>query len=76
MQYTVMVFEAEPEEGGYWAQVVELPGCYTSGETLDEVRDNARDAIESWLEAFGAEAGLPEEARGHIAAQLAVEVGT
>ena len=76
MQYTVLVFEAEPDEGGYWGQIVELPGCYTSGETLDEVRVNAIDAIESWLDAFGGDEGLPEEARSHVAAQIAVEVRT
>lgn len=72
MKYTVLVFEAEPDEGGYWAKVVELPGCYTSGETLDEVRINAIDAIETWLEAFG----TSEDERPQVAATLAVEVGT
>ena len=75
MQYTVLVFEAEPDEGGYWAHVAELPGCYTSGETLDEVRANAVDAIESWLDACGGDEGLPEESRGHVAAQFAIQVG-
>ena len=51
MKYTLLVYEAEPDEGGYWAEVAELPGCTTSGETLDEVRANAREAIEAYLEA-------------------------
>jgi predicted RNase H-like HicB family nuclease len=71
MQYTVLVFEAEPDEGGFWAKVVQLPGCYTSGETLDEVRTNAKEAIEAWLDAFGS----PDDEPPRVAATLAVEVG-
>jgi predicted RNase H-like HicB family nuclease len=35
MKLTVRVHE---EEGSYWAEVVELPGCFASGDTLDELR--------------------------------------
>lgn len=38
------------EEGGYWAEVPALPGCITEGETMEEVMDNLKDAIEGWLE--------------------------
>jgi predicted RNase H-like HicB family nuclease len=41
-----------PEEsGGFWAEVPALPGCFTEGETLDEVRVNLREAAEGWLKA-------------------------
>ena len=33
------------EEGGYWAEVPELPGCFTRGDTLDEVYHNLTEAI-------------------------------
>ena len=46
--YTVAVYEAEPDEGGYWAEVHELPGCLAQGETLDELRSNVLDAIQAW----------------------------
>lgn len=39
----------EPQVGGYSAEVPALPGCYTQGETLDEVRANLREAAEGWL---------------------------
>ena len=39
------------ETGGYWAEVPALPGCVTQGETIDEVSENLREAIEAWLEA-------------------------
>jgi predicted RNase H-like HicB family nuclease len=38
-------------EGGYWAEVPALPGCFTGGETLDELRANAAEAIAGWIEA-------------------------
>ena len=47
MDVTVLVYEAE--EGGYWAQVAEMPGCLSSGETLDELRTNIAEAMEAWL---------------------------
>jgi predicted RNase H-like HicB family nuclease len=43
------VFKAAPE-GGYVAFVEELPGANTQGETLDEARDNLREAVGLVLE--------------------------
>jgi predicted RNase H-like HicB family nuclease len=43
------------EEGGYWAEVPALRGCYSQGETLEEVYENIREAIEGWLEVAGEE---------------------
>ena len=45
---TALVYP-EPEAGGYSAEVPALPGCYTQGETLEEVRANLREAVEGWL---------------------------
>ena len=44
------IVHREPE-GGYWAEVPELPGCYTQGETLDETLLNLHEAVGCWLEA-------------------------
>jgi predicted RNase H-like HicB family nuclease len=43
------VFE-EAEEGGYVAFVEELPGAITQGETMEEARENLKDAIALMLE--------------------------
>ena len=43
------VFE-EAEEGGYIAYVEELPGANTQGETLEEARENLREAVAMILE--------------------------
>ena len=59
-EYTVVVHSAE--EGGYWAEVPSLAGCFTQGETLEEVLASAKEAIESHLEALRREGqALPKE---------------
>ena len=42
MQLTVRVHE---EDGSFWAEVVELPGCFASGDTLDELRAGLDEAL-------------------------------
>ena len=48
---TVRVIVHEAEEGGYWAEILALPGCVTQAETLAELKENIREAVEAWLEA-------------------------
>ncbi len=38
------------EDGGYWAEVPDLPGCLTQGDTLDEVYRNLTEAIACHLD--------------------------
>jgi len=38
------------EDGSYWADVVELPGCFASGETFDELVEALGEAIAFCLE--------------------------
>jgi predicted RNase H-like HicB family nuclease len=47
MKIKAIVHKAE--EGGYWAEVPSIPGCATQGETLDELLENLKDAIEGCL---------------------------
>jgi predicted RNase H-like HicB family nuclease len=58
------VFEEVPESegGGYVAYVEELPGAISEGDTLDEARDNLRDAISLLLEA-NRELAQPEQGK-------------
>lgn len=37
------------EDNGYWAEVPALKGCYTQGDTLEEIKTNIKDAITAWL---------------------------
>jgi predicted RNase H-like HicB family nuclease len=47
------VYEEVPaaQGGGYTAYVEELPGAITEGDTVEQARENLRDAIELLLEA-------------------------
>lgn len=49
-RYTVLFEHAE--EGGYVAYVPALPGCQTQGETLEEAREMAKEAILCYLESL------------------------
>ena len=46
----------EAEEGGYIAFAAELPGAITQGETIEETRENLREAIGLVLETNRAQA--------------------
>jgi predicted RNase H-like HicB family nuclease len=52
-----VVIVGEPE-GGYSVFVPELPSVATQGETIEDARANAREAIEGYLEVTR-EDGLP-----------------
>ena len=47
------VYEQVPESegGGYTAYTEELPGAISEGDTLEEARENLRDAVRILLEA-------------------------
>ncbi len=49
--YTI-VLTPDEDEGGYVVTVPSLPGCVTDGDTLEEAREHAADAIEGYLEAL------------------------
>jgi len=50
MMYEFDVVIIEDETGGYVAFVPTLPGCHTQGDTLNELMDNAKEAVELYLE--------------------------
>ncbi len=37
------------ETGGYWAEIPAMPGCFSDGATLAEVRRNIAEAAQCWL---------------------------
>jgi len=37
------------EDGGFWAEVPALKGCFTQGETIDEIKINIKEAIDGWF---------------------------
>jgi predicted RNase H-like HicB family nuclease len=57
-KYVVVIHE-DPG-GGYWAEVPALPGCYSQGETLEEITANIREAISGVLDVLEEEGVEPE----------------
>ena len=57
------IIEPAPE-GGYWAICPEVPGANGQGETIEEAKDNLREAIELILRDRKEDIlrGLPEDA--------------
>lgn len=46
------------EDGGYSAEILEFPGCFSQGDTVDEAMQNIEGAAQNWIEAT-LEAGKP-----------------
>ena len=52
------------EDGGYSAEVAELPGCFSSGDTAAEAMDGLDEAIALWVEAaLGMGQAIPPPSR-------------
>jgi predicted RNase H-like HicB family nuclease len=58
-------------DGTWWVEVLDLPGCFSCGETREEAAENAHEAIESHLAALR-DAGepLPSGAGGAIGVRI------
>lgn len=39
-----------PNKDGWWAEISSLPGCYSFGESLDELKKNIKEAIDLHIE--------------------------
>ncbi len=49
-QLTAIVHRGEPEEGGFWATCLEVPGANGQGETKEECLADLKDAVQLLLE--------------------------
>ena len=49
MRYPIAI-ETGTDTQAYGVVVPDLPGCFSAGDTLDAAMDNAKEAIELWLE--------------------------
>ena len=47
----IEVHPGEEGETGFWVSVPTLPGCFSQGESYEEAIENAREAIQCYLEA-------------------------
>lgn len=61
LNYPITLYP-DTEVGGYVAEIQDLPGCLTQGETLEEDLENINEARELWIETVyddGGEIPLP-----------------
>lgn len=58
MELTVVVHQ---ERGSFWSEVSELPGCFASGRTLEELGEALAEAVGLYLW------DLPAELQGALA---------
>jgi predicted RNase H-like HicB family nuclease len=87
MRYPIAI-EPGDAKHAYGVIVPGLPGCFSAGDTLDEAIDNAKEAIELWLETVIDDGGaVPDpgqidqylanpEFKDHIWAVVAVDLAS
>lgn len=61
MRAAVLIHE---EEDGFWAEAPDLPGCYSQGDTLEELIRNIREAVAGYLDLPTQEFDLPTASDG------------
>ena len=49
LRYQIVLYWSDVD-GAFLAQVPELPGCLSDGETRTEALENVEDAIRAWVE--------------------------
>jgi predicted RNase H-like HicB family nuclease len=49
-QFTAIIHQGEPDERGFWATCLEIPGANGQGETKEECLQNLGDAVRLLLE--------------------------
>ncbi len=54
-KFTAIVHHGEPDEGGFWATCLEVPGANGQGETKEECLADLKNAIQLLLETERAE---------------------
>ena len=69
---TVTVDVYRVEEGGFWAEMPEYPGCYTQAETMDELKENVREAVQCYIEARNANRHVSEKTEESEIPQVAL----
>ena len=67
MQRYQILVAWSPEDEAYVAQVPDLPGCMAHGDTEADAIENARDAMQLYLDALTESGGsIPEPRQYHL----------
>lgn len=64
------------EGGSYWADVPELPGCFATGDTLDELFDSLREGIQLYLATEDSSNGDPDGRRLRVKSAVLTDVSS
>ena len=48
------------EKGGYWAEMPECPVCFTEAESMDDLKENVREAVRCFIDAGYADRHVTE----------------
>lgn len=73
LEYTVRL--KENEDGTYFAEIEELPGCFTEGDTQTEALAMIEDAKKAWLEvALERGISVPEPVKDEFSGRLNVRL--
>jgi len=71
--FTAVYEEVPPDQGGgYMAYVEEVPGAITQGETLEETRENLKEALQLMLETNRELLGSPVPPRRILREKISV----
>jgi predicted RNase H-like HicB family nuclease len=74
VSFTAKIYR-DRSAGGYYARVSELPGCWTQGETLKELRENLAEAVQGWIESLAKDAPQARAPRmGSVERTIRVEI--
>ena len=52
-------FEVHLDSDGYWTECIELEGCVSQGSSLEELKSNAKEALDLYLEEPEESSSLP-----------------
>lgn len=59
MEHRALHVDVQSEDGSYWAEVRELPGCFASGDTPAELIESVEEAVALYLAPEGADESPP-----------------
>ena len=70
----MLLISKSPNNAGYWATVPALPGCFSAGDTFEEVQENVKEAIVLHVEGILEDGELIPEDGDFIVAHSEIEV--
>ncbi len=77
LPYTIeIVHDPSGEQDGWFARVIELPGCMTQADSFDELEAMVQDAMRAWI-VTALDSGMPvpkPDAEGAYSGHLTVRV--